>query len=223
MMSLLKLEKVSKSYRFGQNDVLALRDVNLEIESGAIVCLMGPSGSGKSTLINLIGAIDLPTTGSIKFAGEDITLYNDDELAEFRSRNIGFIFQNFNLIDVLSVFENIEYPLILKKVAKEERVLIVEEFMRATGIEEFRKHKPDQLSGGQRQRVAIARALVTRPKLILADEPTASLDNKTGTKILELIKELNKKYNSTVLYASHDSLVKRYSDSIINLLDGKIV
>lgn len=218
----VRLEHVSKRYTLGKTEVHALKDVDLTIGKGDIVCLMGPSGSGKSTLLNLMGAIDSPSAGRVLIHGEDTALMKDAELSAFRNRTLGFIFQAFNLVPVLSLAENIEYPLLLQKVPKAERRKRVNEILEKVGLGGYGKRRPDELSGGQRQRVAIARALVTQPLFIIADEPTASLDHATGKEILDLMEKLNREYGTTLVFATHDPLVASYARTVIKVADGVI-
>src|SRR5216117_2133233 len=190
---LVRVENISKQYRLDDQLVPALNSVNLNIEQGVFMAIAGPSGSGKSTLLNLIGCIDTPTSGRIFIGDQDISSKSPDQLASLRARTIGFIFQTFNLLPVLSAEENVEYPLLqFKDITKRERRERVGHFLNVVGLEKFARHRPNELSGGQRQRVAIARALVTRPKIVLADEPTANLDHKTGASILELMRLVNR-------------------------------
>ena len=184
-MSLISVRNAEKHYRLEKTDAPALVDVSLDIQAGERVCLMGPSGSGKSTLLNLIGCIDAPSAGSVIVDGEDTGGMGDARLSDFRNRRMGFIFQSFNLIPVLSVFENVEYPLLLQRVPARDRRARVEELLRMVGLAEYGRRSPENLSGGQRQRVSIARALVARPRLVIADEPTASLDHATGSSIMQ--------------------------------------
>ncbi len=197
-------------------------DVSLDVQAGERVCLMGPSGSGKSTLLNLIGCIDTPTQGSVIVDGEDTGRLADARLSDFRNRRMGFIFQSFNLIPVLSVFENVEYPLLLQKVPARERRARVEELLAKVGIAEYARRSPENLSGGQRQRVSIARALVARPRLVIADEPTASLDHATGSSIMQLMVEMNESEGATLIFSTHDPAVSRYARRIVKMLDGRI-
>ena len=197
-------------------------DVSLDVQAGERVCLMGPSGSGKSTLLNLIGCIDTPTQGSVIVDGEDTGRLADARLSDFRNRRMGFIFQSFNLIPVLSVFENVEYPLLLQKVPARERRARVEELLGKVGIAEYARRSPENLSGGQRQRVSIARALVARPRLVIADEPTASLDHATGSSIMQLMVEMNESEGATLIFSTHDPAVSRYARRIVKMLDGRI-
>jgi putative ABC transport system ATP-binding protein len=222
-MSLISVRNVEKHYRLEKTDAPALVDVSLDIQAGERVCLMGPSGSGKSTLLNLIGCIDAPSAGSVVVDGEDTGSLGDARLSEFRNRRMGFIFQSFNLIPVLSVFENIEYPMLLQKVPARERRARVEELLRKVGLESYARRSPENLSGGQRQRVSIARALVARPRLVIADEPTASLDHATGNAIMQLMVEMNESEGATLVFSTHDPSVSRYAQRIVKMLDGRVV
>ncbi len=222
-MSEIRLEKVHKYYDLGKTKVHALRGVDLVISSAEIVGIVGPSGSGKTTLLNLIGCIDTPSEGSVFIDGKDVSKLSDKELTILRRHKIGFIFQVFNLIPVLTTYENVELPLIALGVDEEERKKKVSRILESVGLWEFRDHKPDELSGGQRQRVSIARALIINPSIILADEPTANLDSETGRGIMEIMKSLNKEFKTTILVATHDPRVLEYMDKKIYLEDGKIV
>jgi putative ABC transport system ATP-binding protein len=192
------------------------------IRPGGFTVLAGPSGSGKTTLLNLIGGVDRPDAGSILVAGQDIVHLGDDALSDFRARHIGFIFQNFNLLPVLSAYENVEYPLILNRVPAPERKGRVMELLDAVGLADKARNHPGQLSGGQRQRVAIARALVHRPSLVLADEPTANLDSQTGAAILGLLRDLQRQYQLTVVFSSHDPQVIAAADDRYQVRDGRV-
>ena len=221
-MSLISIRNVQKHYRLERTDTPALIDVSLDIQPGERVCLMGPSGSGKSTLLNLMGCIDTPSEGSVVVDGEDTGRLGDRRLSEFRNRRMGFIFQSFNLIPVLSVFENIEYPLLLQKVPSRQRRARVEELLQKVGLAEYSRRSPENLSGGQRQRVSIARALVGRPQLVIADEPTASLDHATGSTIMQLMVEMNESEGATLIFSTHDPAVSRYAKRVVKMLDGRI-
>jgi putative ABC transport system ATP-binding protein len=223
-MMIVCVENVSKDYLMGQQTVRALRNVNVNIEAGVFLALAGPSGSGKSTLLNLIGCIDTPTHGRILIKDRDVSGKTADELAALRARTIGFIFQTFNLFPVLSAEENVEYPLLqLRKLSKADRRDRVKYFLDMVGLSEFAKHRPNQLSGGQRQRVAIARALAVHPKIVLADEPTANLDHKTGGRILKLMRKINRRTKVTFIFSTHDQRVIDMADRRIDLEDGEIV
>ena len=222
-MSLIRVENVSKQYRLGDQLVPALRGVNLSIEEGVFLAIAGPSGSGKSTLLNLIGCIDTPTTGKIFIDELDISGRTPDELADLRARTIGFIFQTFNLLPVLSAEENVEYPLLqFNEIDRNERRERVARFLDVVKLGKFGRHRPSELSGGQRQRVAIARALATHPKIILADEPTANLDSRTGAGILELMKEINRSFKTTFVFSTHDKKVIAKADRLVRIEDGRI-
>jgi putative ABC transport system ATP-binding protein len=221
-MSLISIRNVQKNYRLERTEAPALIDVNLDIAYGERVCLMGPSGSGKSTLLNLIGCIDAPTQGSVIVDGEETGKLGDAKLSDFRNRRMGFIFQSFNLIPVLSVFENVEYPLLLQKVPARERRARVEELLGRVGLSDYSRRSPENLSGGQRQRVSIARALVARPRLVIADEPTASLDHATGGSVMQLMVEMNESEGATLVFSTHDPAVSRYAKRIVKMLDGRI-
>lgn len=218
---MIKLQNVKKTYQSGEVSVEALKGIELTIEKGEMIVIGGVSGSGKSTLLNLIGAMDQPTSGEISIDGEDITNYSSNELTDFRARSIGFIFQNFNLIPALNVYENITVPMKLKHQKFETDK--VYELIERVGLKEHIKHKPDELSGGQRQRVAIARALVHNPPYVIADEPTANLDSHTSDNIITLLKELNKNLNVTIIFASHDQWVLDNIDRKVHLKDGVIM
>ena len=221
-MSLISVRNVRKHYRLERAEAPALVDVSLDVEPGERVCLMGPSGSGKSTLLNLIGCIDTPTSGTVIVDGEDTAALNDARLSEFRNRRMGFIFQSFNLIPVLSVYENVEYPLLLQKVPARERKARVRELLARVGLAEYARRSPENLSGGQRQRVSIARALVGRPRLVIADEPTASLDHATGSSIMQLMVEMNETEGATLIFSTHDSAVARHARRVVTMQDGRI-
>ncbi len=222
-MELIRLENVTKEYQLGSQSVQALKKVTLSIESGVFLAIAGPSGSGKTTLLNLIGCIDQATEGTIKINGHDVTSRTPDQLADLRARTIGFIFQTFNLLPVLSAAENVEYPLLqLDKLTKAARAERVNHYLNVVGIGKFAHHRPNQLSGGQRQRVAIARALAIHPKIILADEPTANLDHKTGEGILRLMKKINQSTKTTFIFSTHDQKVINMADRLIRIEDGEI-
>ena len=222
-MDVISLDQVEKEYELGQTRVQALRGVSLDIAEGEMLCFMGSSGCGKSTLLNLIGGIDHPTRGRVILCGEDLERLSDDRLSSWRNRNLGFIFQNFNLVPVMDAFENVEHPLLLRQGTSGERRRKVETMLEMVGMSAHLRHRPDQLSGGQRQRVAIARALVTDPQVVLADEPTASLDSATGRRILEIMREFNRTRNTTFIFSTHDALVTTFADRIIRLQDGSIL
>lgn len=223
MNSIVALRNVTKVYPLGKLLVPALRGVTLEVEAGDFISIAGPSGSGKTTLLNLIGCVDTPTSGLVQVDGHDISRLTERQLTELRLHIVGFIFQSFNLINVLDVLHNIELPLLLQRVGgsreRRERVL---EMLRRVGLRDFAKHRPAELSGGQRQRVAIARALITRPKLVLADEPTANLDSVTGESILDLMRELNQSVGTTFVFSTHDVRVMAYANKVVRIADGGV-
>src|SRR2546425_12090808 len=215
-MSVIRAEKVSKYYQLGKQKVQALRNIDLVVENGEFVALAGPSGSGKTTLLNLIGCIDSATSGSLYINEVGVNGQTSDQLADLRARTIGFIFQTFNLLPVLSAEENIEYPLLqFKELTKPERKERVATHLKIVDLEKFAHHRPNELSGGQRQRVAIARALVTRPTIVVADEPTANLDHQTGAGILQLMKQINRTTHTTFIFSTHDPVIMEMSDNII--------
>ncbi|MFW6288018.1 MAG: ABC transporter ATP-binding protein [bacterium] len=222
-MNVIEVKGVKKDYPLGKTTVHALKGIDLSVEEGSFFSIVGPSGSGKTTLLNIIGCIDNPTDGSIKIHGEDITNLSDKEITDLRLHKIGFIFQTFNLIPVLNVRENVEFPLLLmKKHNKAEVNDRVEKLVEEVGLLEYIDHKPAELSGGQRQRVAIARALVTNPDIVLADEPTANLDSVTSESILELMRELNDVEKTTFIFSTHDPEVLKYARNIVRIKDGLV-
>ncbi len=221
-MPVISFDAVTKVYPLPAGDVVALAGIDLAIEEGEFVLIMGPSGSGKSTLLNVMGSLDVPTSGEVTIAGKRISRMDDDELTLMRRDHIGFIFQQFNLIPLLSVVENVEYPLILKgrRDVSRERA---EEVLAAVGITESHfTHKPGELSGGQQQRVAIARALINDPDFLLCDEPTGNLDSKTGTAIMELLDRMNREEGKTVIMVTHDPRMTEYADRTIQMVDGRL-
>ena len=220
----VRIENVSKDYRLGDQVVPALRHISLSIDQGVFLAIAGPSGSGKSTLLNLIGCIDTPTSGRIFIGDQDISGKDADQLAALRARTIGFIFQTFNLLPVLSAAENVEYPLLqFKELTAVGRRQRVQHFLEVVELADFARHRPNQLSGGQRQRVAIARALAVDPKVILADEPTANLDHRTGGRILRLMRKINREMGTTFVFSTHDQRVIDMADKRVDLEDGEIV
>lgn len=223
MQNVVEIQNVFKSYQLGSTEVLALRGLSLTIRKGEFAALIGASGSGKTTLLNLVGCLDVADQGKILIENTDIKELSEDAKSDLRNEKIGFIFQSFNLIPVLSVFENVEIPLTIRKdLTVEQRSEKVLAAIRDVGLEEFAHHRPDQLSGGQRQRVAIARALVTEPLLILADEPTANLDSKTAHHIIDLMLELNKKRHMTFFFCTHDEKLMSRVQRIVKIKDGVI-
>lgn len=219
---MIKIQNLNKSFRTEEVETLALNDISLEVKKGEFTAIMGPSGCGKSTLLNVIGMLDSSTEGSYLFNGEEVGSYNEKQYSELRKSNIGFVFQKFNLIDELTVEENIELPLIYLKIDKKERKSRVQNVLEKMNIKHRAKHFPKQLSGGQQQRVAISRAVVTNPKLILADEPTGNLDSKNGIEVMNLLKQLNEN-GATIIMVTHSERDSKYADRVINLFDGQIV
>ncbi|MCD6164887.1 MAG: ABC transporter ATP-binding protein [Candidatus Odinarchaeota archaeon] len=212
-----------KVYRMGLTEIHALKNVNLKVYRGEMVAVVGPSGSGKTTLLNLIGTLDKPTSGKIYIDGEDITTKSEKELTLLRRRKIGFVFQFYNLIPVLTAYENVELPLLISGVPKKEREERVRRLLEMVGLEDRMNHRPDELSGGEQQRVAIARALVNNPSIILADEPTGDLDTETGLMVVQLMRKLAKEEDSTVIMVTHDPQISEIADRIIYLRDGRII
>ena len=223
-MSLIVAKDLSKTYATDGVEVKALQEISFEIEPGAFLALIGPSGSGKTTLLNLIGCLDKPTSGDLQVAGMDVLKLGRRQAAEFRGQNIGFIFQSFNLIAVLTAFENVEYPLVmvqeLRPAERRDRVL---KALQTVGMLEQKNQMPEQLSGGQKQRVAIARALVTRPKLVLADEPTANLDHETAYLILRLMKQMRDNFSTTFIFSTHDTRIIGEAEIVYTLEDGRLL
>jgi len=217
----VRLEDVTKDYTLGRTRVPALRGVSLDVAPGEFVAVAGPSGSGKSTLLNLIGCLDHPSSGRVLIGGEDVARLEDDALSDLRARTIGFIFQTFNLIPVLSALENVEFPLLFRggdpRGGERARRALSE-----VGLADFGRHRPDELSGGQRQRVAVARALVTDPVIVLADEPTANLDSATGEAIIDLMLEINRRDGTTFIFSTHDPKVMAHAHRVVHLVDGRI-
>jgi putative ABC transport system ATP-binding protein len=221
-MSLIQMRDITKVYQVGEEEVHALRGVALEIEKGEYLAIMGPSGSGKSTLMNLIGCLDTPTDGSYLLNGKEVARMTDDELAEIRNREIGFVFQTFNLLPRTNAVGQVELPLVYAGVPKKERHERAIHALTAVSLGDRLTHQPSELSGGQRQRVAVARALITNPSLILADEPTGNLDSKTGAEIMRLFDELNQRGN-TIVVVTHEEDIASHARRIVRLLDGRIV
>ncbi len=223
-MGIVELQNVRKIYPLGKVEVEAVKGVSICIEKGDFISIAGPSGSGKTTILNMIGLIDKATTGEVFINGKATSALNDRELTKLRHETLGFIFQSFNLIPVLNVWENIEFPLLLGKtsITKAEKNDWIDHLMEEVGLMDWKKHKPNELSGGQRQRVAIARALVTRPQIVLADEPTANLDSATGEQIIELMKRINRELETTFIFSTHDAKIVDIADHIVRLRDGLV-
>jgi putative ABC transport system ATP-binding protein len=223
-VNIIEVKGLTKDYPLGKTTVHAVRGVDLAIEQGTFMSIVGPSGSGKTTLLNVIGCIDQASSGTVRVAGNDVTTMSDRQVTDLRLHKIGFIFQTFNLIPVLDAAENVEFPLLLmKRIDKTEVRKRADELLDRVGIREYAHHRPAELSGGQRQRVAIARALVTRPDIVLADEPTANLDSVTGAQILDLMREMNRAQNTTFIFSTHDANVLKYAREVVKIRDGLLV
>jgi putative ABC transport system ATP-binding protein len=222
VVSAVSIVDVTKEYDLGRTKVPALRGVSLSVEPGEFMAVAGPSGSGKSTLLNIVGCLDHPTSGRVLVGGQDVAALGDDALSDLRARTLGFIFQTFNLIPVLSALENVEFPLLFRGGARagQGRALAA---LEAVGLKDFARHRPDELSGGQRQRVAVARALVTDPAIVLADEPTANLDSETGETIIDLMLDINRRAGTTFIFSTHDPKVMAHAQRVVRLSDGRIV
>ena len=219
---MIKLNNLNRVFRTLDLETTALSNINLTVNQGEFVAIMGPSGCGKSTLLSILGMLDSPTSGRFEFSGNDIARYSEKQLANLRKASIGFVFQSFNLIDELTVYENVELPLQYQKISKGERKERVEAILKRVGIDHRADHLPQQLSGGQQQRVAVARALVINPKLILADEPTGNLDSKNGDEVMAMLRELNKA-GTTVIMVTHSEKEGNYANRLVRLLDGQIM
>jgi putative ABC transport system ATP-binding protein len=224
MTTVVQAQRLEKTYRAGDVDVLAVRGVDFAIDAGAFVAFVGPSGSGKTTLLNMIGCLDKPSAGTLRVLDTDIATLDRSAAADFRGANLGFIFQDFNLIPVLTAYENIEYPLLMvQDWPADKRRARVTELLAAVGMADQADKRPDQLSGGQKQRVAVARALATRPKLVLADEPTANLDHATAYHILELMKKMRDEFGTTFVFSTHDPKIMGEAELTFTLEDGRLV
>ncbi len=223
MSALVRVHAVTKIYRTGRVETRALRGVSLTLQEGEFTALAGPSGSGKTTLLNLIGGLDAPTQGDIEVAGVRLTDLSADALADFRLRNLGFVFQTYNLMEVLTALENVEFPLLLQRVPARERQQRARQMLEQVGLGDLLHRRPPELSGGQQQRVAVARALVTHPRLVLADEPTANLDSETGLQLIRLMEDLNRRLGVTFLFSTHDPRVLEAARRVIRLRDGRIL
>ena len=221
-MPLLELREVGRQYRIGQIRIDALKDISLDVEQGEFVSIMGPSGCGKSTLLNVIGCLDLPTAGSYRLAGQDVSELTDNRLSELRNQFVGFIFQSFHLLSHLDALANVELPLVYRGLEGVERRRRAAAALEAVRLSDRRHHYPAQLSGGEQQRVAIARALVGEPAVILADEPTGALDSRSGQAVLDIFQELNRERRLTIVQVSHDENIARRAHRIIRLLDGEV-
>ena len=221
MGALIHIENMKKIYNPGENEVRALDGIDLDIEKGDLVAIVGHSGSGKSTLMNMLGCLDTPTSGKYVLDGQDVASMTDNQLADVRTKEIGFIFQGFNLISNLDAVENVELPLVYRGVSKNERKQLAMEALKSVGLEDRMKHKPNEMSGGQQQRVAVARAVAAKPPIILADEPTGNLDTKSTQEIMEILKELHRS-GRTVIIITHDEEIASQAHRVIRILDGRI-
>ncbi len=221
--TIVKLENVWKIYRLGKVELSALKGVNLEINRGSFVTIMGPSGSGKSTLLNMIGCLDVPTKGKVFLEGKDVVSMSEDRLSQLRGKEIGFIFQEFNLIPNLSALENVALPMVFQGIEEKERRKKAENLLSSLGLENRILHQPTELSGGERQRVAIARAFANDPEMVIADEPTGNLDSQTGKKIMEILTDYHNKKGKTVVVVTHDPHIADYSEEIVNIKDGQVL
>ena len=222
MGALIHIENMKKIYNPGENEVRALDGIDLDIEKGDLVAIVGHSGSGKSTLMNMLGCLDTPTSGKYVLDGQDVASMTDNQLADVRNKEIGFIFQGFNLISNLDAVENVELPLVYRGVSKNERKQLAMEALKSVGLEDRMKHKPNEMSGGQQQRTAIGRAIIKNPDILLCDEPTGALDYKTSKEILCLIEQINQKYGNTVIMVTHNDAIKNMADRVVKLRDGQI-
>jgi putative ABC transport system ATP-binding protein len=221
--AVVELKNVTKSYKTGRSEVPALRGISLSIPARAFTMLVAPSGSGKSTLLNLIGCIDNPTSGVVIVAGQTVGQLSDRALADFRAQKIGFIFQGFSLVPVLSAYENVEYPLLLTRIPAAARRKATLAMLEAVGLSEQQRRRPNELSGGQKQRVAIARALIKQPEIVLADEPTANLDSETGASIVALMRQMQTQSRTTFIFATHDPHLMSQADRLVSMRDGLLV
>lgn len=221
--AVVKLENVVKTYFMGENQVQALRGISFEIQEGEFTAIMGPSGSGKSTCMNMIGCLDRPSSGIVKVDGKETALMSEKELAQLRNITIGFVFQQYHLIPAMTVLENVMLPLKYQKVDKKERMERAIKVLESVGLKDRNFHRPNELSGGQKQRVAIARAMITRPKILLADEPTGALDSQTGNQVMELFRQINEKNGTSVIIVTHDPRIGGSLERCIKILDGQIV
>lgn len=220
-MEMIKLTGVNKIYRTDEIETQALENVNLSVEKGDFLSVMGPSGCGKSTLLNIMGLLDTPTSGTVEIAGTDTTGMKDKQLAAFRNHNLGFVFQSFHLINTLNVIDNVELPLLYRKVSAKERHRLAEEVLAKVGMTHRMRHMPTQLSGGQCQRVAIARAIIGNPEIILADEPTGNLDSKMGAEVMEILQQLNREDGRTIVMVTHNEDQAKLTKRIVKFFDGR--
>lgn len=221
--TIVKMTQINKEYTLGKTTIQALKDIDLQIEAQDFLVIAGPSGSGKTTLLNILGLIDTPSSGELWFGDKNLAANHHNSLYRYRRDHLGYIFQTFNLIPVLNVYENVEYPLILKKISKRNRKTIVDDVLHKVGLYDRKNHRPNELSGGQRQRVSIARAIVKKPTMVLADEPTANLDSRTGAEIIDLMHKLNQEDKITFVFSSHDPKIIERGNRVVQLRDGEIV
>lgn len=219
----IEIRGLRKVYKLGKERVVALDDINLTIQRGEICCILGTSGSGKSTLLNMMAGLERPTKGQVLYSGKDVCRFDERRWALFRQKNIGFVFQSYNLMTGLSGIENVAMPLMFRGMDKDKRTRIAKEMLREVGLGNRMKHKPTQMSGGQQQRVGIARAFVTRPQVVFADEPTGNLDSKTKTEVMDMICSFARDFNQTIVLVTHDDNMAQYADRIVTLLDGRII
>jgi len=222
MGALIELVDVWKTYHLGKTSLDALKNISLKINKGDFLAIMGPSGSGKSTAMNVIGCLDMPTRGKVFLEGHDVSKLSENELARIRGKKIGFVFQLFNLLPTLTSLENIMLPMIFQDIPREEREKKAHELLEIIGLRERANHRPNELSGGEQQRIAIARSLANSPSIILADEPTGNLDSRTGQTIMDMLVNLHKKQNKTIVVVTHDVRIAKYAKRVINLIDGSI-
>jgi putative ABC transport system ATP-binding protein len=221
--AIIKLDNVWKVYNLGKIELPVLKGISLEIFPGSFVVILGPSGSGKSTMLNMVGCLDLPTKGAIYLEGEDISQMSENQLAQARGKKIGFIFQQFNLLQNLNALENVMIPMIFQGKSEKNRQEKAKVLLASVGLTERMKHKPTELSGGEQQRIAIARALANDPEIIVADEPTGNLDSSNGQKIMETLIDLHKNYKKTIIVVTHDPTVANYGDQVVNIKDGQVI
>lgn len=222
MGSFIEIEDITKVYRIGNEKTIALNKIDLQIEKGEFCCFLGTSGSGKSTLLNLMAGLEKPSKGHVKIGGKNVERMSEKELARFRQKHIGFVFQSYNLMNALTALENVSLPLTFRGIPKIIRDKRAKEMLKAVGLETHLKHKPSQMSGGQQQRVGIARAFISKPEIVFADEPTGNLDSKTTKEVMALITEIARKNNQTLIIVTHDREIAKYADRVVYILDGNI-
>lgn len=222
-MAIIEIRGLYKTYHLGSEKVRALKNINLDIEKGEICCILGTSGSGKSTLLNMLAGLEKPSKGSVKIKGTEVTKLNERKLAKFRQKNLGFVFQSYNLLNQLTALENVAMPLMFRGIPKKRREAIAKKMLQSVALENRMKHKPSQMSGGQQQRVGIARAFVTKPAVIFADEPTGNLDTHTTDEVMRLMVRMCRRYGLTLVLVTHDLEISEYADKIVHIIDGEIV